>query len=118
MAGGMNWERATQRSKISRNGSEPLDLPSAAGALDRCFHEWSEWELVSGSETTKMRWCTECAKQQTRKISKPASTRKGVLSPPTTAPKKSKKRKASSARLIVSSGKNEIPVRKRARKST
>ena len=118
MADGMNWERAAQRSKISRNGSEPLDLPSAAGALDRCFHEWSEWELVSGSETTKMRWCIECAKQQTRKISNSASTSKRALPPPTTTSKKRKKRKAPNARLIVSSGKNEIPVRKRPRKST
>lgn len=117
MAGGMNWERAAQRSKISRNGSESLDLPAAARALDRCFHEWSEWELVSGSETTKIRWCTECTKQQTRDISKPASIGKGVLTPPTIAPKRSKKHRASSARLIVSRGKNEIPVRKRTRKS-
>ncbi len=118
MAGGMNWERASQRSKISRNGSESLDLPAAAGALDRCFHEWSEWEMVTGSDTTKTRWCTECGKQQTRKISQPANTSKTAPPAPTTASKKRKKRKAPNARLIVSSGKNEIPARKRPHKST
>ena len=119
MAGGMNWERATQRSKISRNGADRLDIPSAASVVDRCFHEWSGWEPLVGAPDMKTRFCTECGKQQNRKDSKvgvkPAAktSAKGSTSRGPASGASKKPAKGSSKNLIVSSGKRAIPKRTR-----
>lgn len=61
---GLDWERAAQRDRVRRNGSDSADEPS----LERRHHVhgWGAWQKAGAFDSRWRRRCAACGETQTR----------------------------------------------------